>query len=101
MICLAVQFYGFFGEVTPYLILNYHLFSLQDVTEVNKPTSPLSSPSHSSPTKKIEELSVTEVSGRPSPVSVLDTPFLEDDINPGYSRFQPGKNSCTKVKKAI
>ncbi|KAG5021884.1 hypothetical protein JHK85_018226 [Glycine max] len=63
--------------------------SKQDVTEVNKPTSPLSSPSHSSPTKKIEELSVTEVSGRPSPVSVLDTPFLEDDINPGYSRFQP------------
>ncbi|KAG5070792.1 hypothetical protein GLYMA_03G009000v4 [Glycine max] len=65
--------------------------SKQDVTEVNKPTtSPLSSPPHSSTTKKIEELeSVTEEPGRPSPVSVLDTPFSEDDINPGYSRFQP------------
>ncbi|RDX63605.1 hypothetical protein CR513_57945 [Mucuna pruriens] len=62
----------------------------QDVTEVNKSTSPLSSPSHSTTTKKIEELeSATEVSGRPSPASVLDTPFLEDDVNPGYSRFQP------------
>ncbi|TKY63924.1 TRM32 protein [Spatholobus suberectus] len=64
--------------------------SKQAVKEENKPTSPLSSPSHSSTTKKIEELeSATEVSGRPSPVSVLDTAFLEDDVNPGYSRFQP------------
>ncbi|XP_020233138.1 uncharacterized protein LOC109813349 [Cajanus cajan] len=64
--------------------------SKQAVKEESKPTSPLSSPSHSSTTKKIEELeSATEVSGRPSPVSVLDTPFLEDDVNPDYSRFQP------------
>ncbi|KAK7389955.1 hypothetical protein VNO78_25252 [Psophocarpus tetragonolobus] len=64
--------------------------SKQDVTEVNKTISPLTSPSHSSTSKKMEELeSVTEVSGKPSPVSVLDTPFLEDDVNLGYSRFQP------------
>ncbi|KAL2335975.1 hypothetical protein Fmac_010421 [Flemingia macrophylla] len=64
--------------------------SKQAIEEENKLTSPLSSPSHSSTTKKIEELeSAAVVSGRPSPVSVLDTLFLEDDGNPGYSRFQP------------
>lgn len=83
-----------------YLI--YHLFSLQDVTEENQPLSPQSSPSHSSITKKIKELEcVADVSGRPSPVSVLDTPFLEDDVKPGCSRFQTGKHSCTKVMKGI
>ncbi|CAJ1950143.1 unnamed protein product [Sphenostylis stenocarpa] len=50
--------------------------SKQDVKEENKPASPLSSPPYSSIT------SVTDISGRPSPVSVLDTPFLEDDVQP-------------------
>ncbi|XP_027335168.1 uncharacterized protein LOC113849450 [Abrus precatorius] len=62
----------------------------QDVTEESKPSSPLLSPSHFSTTKKIEELeNVTDVSSRPSPVSVLDTPFVEDGASPGYSGPQP------------
>ncbi|XP_058764188.1 uncharacterized protein LOC131637609 isoform X1 [Vicia villosa] len=61
-----------------------------DVKEENQPSSPLSSPSHSSITEKIEELeSSIDVSGRPSPVSVLDIPFSDDD--PGYSTCQPVK----------
>ncbi|GAU39470.1 hypothetical protein TSUD_159010 [Trifolium subterraneum] len=56
----------------------------------NQQSSPLSSPSHSSITEKIEELeSCTDVSGRPSPVSVLDIPFSDDD--PGYSTCHPVK----------
>ncbi|KAK2361995.1 Phosphatidylinositol N-acetyglucosaminlytransferase subunit P protein [Trifolium repens] len=56
----------------------------------NQQSSPLSSPSHSSITEKIEELeSCTDVSGRPSPVSVLDIPFSDDDS--GYSTCQPVK----------
>jgi len=66
------------------------LFFPQDVKEEYKPTSPLSSPPHSSTTKE----SVTDVSGRPSPVSVLDTPFFEDDV-------QPGKHSCNKAMKGF
>ncbi|CAI8613162.1 unnamed protein product [Vicia faba] len=62
----------------------------EDVKEENQPSSPLSSPSHSSIPEKIEELeSSTDVSGRPSPVSVLDMPFSDDD--PGYSTCQPVK----------
>ncbi|KAI5428667.1 uncharacterized protein LOC127127082 isoform X2 [Lathyrus oleraceus] len=62
----------------------------EDVKEENQPSSPLSSPSHSSITEKIEELeSSTDVSGRPSPVSVLDVPFSDDD--PGHSTCQPVK----------
>lgn len=62
----------------------------EDVKEENQPSSPLSSPSHSSIINKIEELeSSTDVSGRPSPVSVLDIPFSDDD--PGYSACQPVK----------
>ncbi|XP_061373562.1 uncharacterized protein LOC133315893 [Gastrolobium bilobum] len=64
----------------------------QDVTEENQPSSPLSSPYHPSITKKIEALeSATDVSARPSPVSVLDTAFLEDDVSTGYSRCQPAE----------
>ncbi|KAJ1408631.1 hypothetical protein SESBI_23413 [Sesbania bispinosa] len=66
--------------------------SNEDVTEDNQPSSPPSSPPHSSITKKIEELeSSADVSGRPSPVSVLDIPFSDDDFSPGYSRCQPVK----------
>ncbi|CAK8542379.1 unnamed protein product [Lathyrus sativus] len=62
----------------------------EDVKEENQPSSPLSSPSHSSITEKIEELEISaDVSGRPSPVSVLDIPFSDDD--PGYSTCQPVK----------
>ena len=79
--------------------LTYYLGFLQDVTEEIQPSSPLLSPSHSSITKKIEELeSGTDVSGRPSPVSVLDTRFLDEDLNPGYSRCQAGKLSCTALR---
>lgn len=73
--------------------VNYHL---QDVKEENQPSSPLSSPSHSSITEKIEELeSSTDVSGRPSPVSVLDVPFSDDD--PGHSTCQPGKIPALEI----
>ncbi|KAI4355075.1 hypothetical protein L6164_003885 [Bauhinia variegata] len=65
----------------------------QDVLDKNQlPSSPVSSPSHCSITKKIVELeSRADVSGRPSPVSVLDTPFLEDDISHGSTGIQPVK----------
>ncbi|XP_054781088.1 uncharacterized protein LOC129288499 [Prosopis cineraria] len=64
----------------------------QDVSVENQPPSPLSSPTHSSTTKKNEELeSGAEIVGRPSPVSVLDTVFPEDDISPESTRFRLGK----------
>ncbi|KAL2958533.1 hypothetical protein AAZX31_18G214000 [Glycine max] len=64
---------------------------LQDIPEENQSSSLLSSP-QSSITKKIEELeNGTDVSGRPSPVSVLDTSFSDDDFGPGHSRYQPVK----------
>ncbi|OIV89418.1 hypothetical protein TanjilG_21912 [Lupinus angustifolius] len=61
----------------------------QDVIEENQPSSPLSLPSHSSITNKIEELeSGSDICLRPCPVSVLDT-FLEDDVSLGFSIFKP------------
>ncbi|KEH18853.1 phosphatidylinositol N-acetyglucosaminlytransferase subunit P-like protein [Medicago truncatula] len=66
----------------------------QDVTEQNQ--SP--SPSHSSLTGNTKEQEITtDASGRPSPVSVLDALFLEDDACSGNSRCQPGKHSCTQA----
>ncbi|KAK7394762.1 hypothetical protein VNO78_15300 [Psophocarpus tetragonolobus] len=63
----------------------------QDVTEENQPPSLSWSP-HSSVTKKSEEReSGTDVSGRPSPVSVLDSSFSDDDFVPGHSQCQPVK----------
>ncbi|KAL2330298.1 hypothetical protein Fmac_017879 [Flemingia macrophylla] len=59
----------------------------QEITEENEPSSP-----HSSITKKTEELeSGIDVSGRPSPVSVLETSFSDDDSGPKLSRYQPVK----------
>ncbi|TKY65438.1 TRM32 protein [Spatholobus suberectus] len=59
----------------------------QDITEENQLSSP-----HSFITKKNEELeSGTDVSGRPSPVSVLDTSFSDDDFGPRHSKCQPVK----------
>ncbi|XP_045788394.1 uncharacterized protein LOC123883590 isoform X2 [Trifolium pratense] len=64
----------------------------QDVTEENQSSSPLSSTSHSSITRETKEQEiVTDVSARPSPVSVLDAPFLEDDATSANSRFQPAE----------
>ncbi|CAL0308216.1 unnamed protein product [Lupinus luteus] len=61
----------------------------QDVIDENQPSSPLSSPSQFSTTTKVEEVeSGSDISGRPSPVSVLDT-FLEDDINLVEVRVRP------------
>ncbi|MCI02536.1 phosphatidylinositol N-acetyglucosaminlytransferase subunit P-like, partial [Trifolium medium] len=69
----------------------------QDVTEENQSSSPLSSTSHSSITRDTKEQDiVTDVSARPSPVSVLDAPFLEDDATSANSRCQPGKHPCTQ-----
>ncbi|OIW16840.1 hypothetical protein TanjilG_06880 [Lupinus angustifolius] len=63
----------------------------QNVTDENQSSSPLSSPSHLSTTMKVEELeSGSDISGRPSPVSVLDT-FLEDDISLVEVRVRPLK----------
>ncbi|XP_054783226.1 uncharacterized protein LOC129290475 [Prosopis cineraria] len=63
----------------------------QEISEENQPlfTSPSSSPSHPSITRKVAEMeSGSAESERPSPVSVLDTPF---DISPGNTRSEPDK----------
>ncbi|XP_057435641.1 uncharacterized protein LOC130728258 isoform X2 [Lotus japonicus] len=65
-------------------------FLNEDVAEEIQPSSPLSPPSRSSIPKKLEEL--------PSPVSVLDTLFTEDDFSPGFSRCQPVKLSAQPIQ---
>ncbi|KAL9315010.1 hypothetical protein ACSQ67_016011 [Phaseolus vulgaris] len=61
----------------------------EDITEENQLSSLPSSP-HSSTTKKNEGLECgTDICGGPSPVSVLDTSFSDDDS--GQSRCQPVK----------
>ncbi|MED6150932.1 hypothetical protein PIB30_077407 [Stylosanthes scabra] len=60
----------------------------QDSIGENQQSTPPSS-SYSSFKKKSEELeSGAEVCGRPSPVSVLNAPFMEDEISPGYQCIQ-------------
>ncbi|XP_047155091.1 uncharacterized protein LOC124826332 [Vigna umbellata] len=59
--------------------------SKQGVEKEHKPTSPLLSPPHYSTTKE----SVTDASGRPSPISVLDTPFFEDEVQPVEVSVRP------------
>lgn len=58
------------------------MFFLQDVTEENQSSSPSGSPT-TTKTKEQEIISDISGSGRPSPVSVLDAPFLEDDASSG------------------
>ncbi|KAF7844515.1 uncharacterized protein G2W53_001420 [Senna tora] len=72
----------------------------QDFLDENQsPSSPQSSPSHSSIFKKIEELeSGADVSGRPSPVSVLDKPFPEDDIGLGNTGSHLVKNQIQPLQ---
>ena len=96
---VLLSFYGFvFGGVTPYIckiLSRQSSCILQEVLEEKQPPSPISSPSHSSSMKKFEELEcVTDVSGRPSPVSVLETPFPEDNISPENTRFESGRHLC-------
>ncbi|KAJ6872835.1 hypothetical protein NC651_031841 [Populus alba x Populus x berolinensis] len=59
--------------------------------EENQPlSSPLTSPSTSSNTKKLSCLEVTsEIPERPSPISVLEPLFPEEDITPASSRLEP------------
>ncbi|XP_028785546.1 uncharacterized protein LOC114741448 [Neltuma alba] len=67
----------------------------QDVSVENQPPSPI----HSSTPKNSEDLeSSAEIVGRPSPVSVLDTPFPEDDISLESTRFQLGKRQLQPLQ---
>lgn len=55
------------------------------------PSSPLASPSKSSTTKTVEDQgSAIDLLEHPSPVSVLEPPFAEDDISPGSTRSHFG-----------
>ncbi|CAI8607292.1 unnamed protein product [Vicia faba] len=65
-------------------------FLAQDVTEENQSSSPSDS---SITTKTKEQEIISDVSGRPSPVSVLDAPFLEDDASSGNSKCAPAEVS--------
>ncbi|XP_028794728.1 uncharacterized protein LOC114750331 [Neltuma alba] len=63
----------------------------QEISEENQQlfSSPSSSPSHSSITRKVAGMeSGSDESERPSPVSVLETPF---DISPGNTISEPDK----------
>uniref|UniRef100_A0A2C9VRR4 DUF4378 domain-containing protein n=1 Tax=Manihot esculenta TaxID=3983 RepID=A0A2C9VRR4_MANES len=65
--------------------------SKHDLNEENQlPPSALTSPSTSPITKNDNNLeSVVEVSERPSPVSVLEPLFTEEDVSPASTRLQP------------
>lgn len=64
-----------------------------DLHEENQPpSSPLTSPSTSSITKKDDNLEgAIEVLERPSPVSVLEPLFTEEDVSPASTRCQPAE----------
>ncbi|XP_043812658.1 uncharacterized protein LOC110614500 [Manihot esculenta] len=65
--------------------------SKHDLNEENQlPPSALTSPSTSPITKNDNNLEgVVEVSERPSPVSVLEPLFTEEDVSPASTRLQP------------
>lgn len=55
------------------------------------PSSPLASPSNSSTTKKVEDQETAiDVLERPSPVSVLEPLYIEDDVSPASTRSLAG-----------
>uniref|UniRef100_A0A6M2ES09 DUF4378 domain-containing protein n=1 Tax=Populus davidiana TaxID=266767 RepID=A0A6M2ES09_9ROSI len=64
---------------------------LEHDSEEQTPTSPLTSPSTSSNTKKLDCLEgPSEIPERPSPISVLEPLFTtEEDVSPASSRFEP------------
>lgn len=56
------------------------------------PSSPLASPSNSSTTKKVEDQETAiDVLERPSPVSVLEPLYIEDDVSPASTRSLAGR----------
>ncbi|KAK6920114.1 protein of unknown function DUF3741, partial [Dillenia turbinata] len=59
---------------------------LDSTEETPLSPSPLPSPSNSRVIKKVEDLETLE---RPSPISVLDPVFLEDNVSPTRTVFQP------------
>lgn len=62
--------------------------------ENQPPSSALTSPSTSTISKKNDSLEgIVEVLERPSPVSVLEPLFIEEEISPARTRFQPGRKS--------
>ncbi|KAL5863482.1 hypothetical protein ACOSQ3_000996 [Xanthoceras sorbifolium] len=65
----------------------------QDLSEENQlPSSPLASPSNSSIPKKLEDHETAiDILERPSPVSVLEPLFAEDDISPASTRSNSGE----------
>lgn len=70
------------------------LFFLQESHEEKQvPSSPSVSPSSSLINKKIENLeSAVDIPERPSPVSVLELLFTEDDISPTKSISRSGRH---------
>ncbi|XP_012083387.1 uncharacterized protein LOC105642980 isoform X2 [Jatropha curcas] len=69
--------------------------STHDLDEENQlPYSPITSPSSNSITKKdryLESVVVVEVLERPSPISVLEPLFTEEDVSPASTRSQPAE----------
>lgn len=71
------------------------MFDFQDSQEKNQlQSSPPGSPSSSLTTSKVADLEISiDIPERPSPVSVLEPVFREDDISPSKTKSQPGKYS--------
>jgi hypothetical protein len=61
-------------------------------------SSSLASPSSSPTTKHVEDLeSAISLPERPSPVSVLEPLFTEDEISPSKTISQPGTDSYQEI----
>ncbi|KAJ4834448.1 hypothetical protein Tsubulata_007899 [Turnera subulata] len=62
----------------------------RDPDEESQPPSPTRSPSTSSPTNKFNDLEgPPEIPDRPSPISVLEPLFTEEDVSPASTRTRP------------
>ncbi|XP_050236373.1 uncharacterized protein LOC126686378 [Mercurialis annua] len=70
----------------------YKILKLESLEEIESLCSLSPSPSFSSITKKDDDLEGSaEVTDRPSPVSVLEPLFIEDDISPTSTRSKPAE----------
>ncbi|KAK0582382.1 hypothetical protein LWI29_024960 [Acer saccharum] len=75
-------------------------FMKQDSSEENQlPSSPLASPSNSPIPKKVEDHETAiDILERPSPVSVLEPLFADDDISPAGTRSNYGEISMQPLR---
>lgn len=78
---------------------NLFLFVFKDFYEDNElKSSPIASPSSSLAIKKVSDLeSAFDMPERPSPVSVLEPLFSEDDISPANTICEPGKHPYHRI----